>query len=210
MMTNFWQKLKHLFAATPVTPNEDNEQVLLHELLERTKEEQADFYAWQASPRAQKLLDWLHTRYAEYLQTKKCKSADIDFLCIPSVNGFVLHFEKGAWSVDDFQHLFDYLSYQTKKLGYWSHLADLRSVRRQRQIETTQRYYLKPPRTCCEPGTPADQYYGNVMVTLNLINEKLINLKFCATSYSDRNFKPARDFAELMDLLCKKTEQNQD
>ena len=88
-------------------------------------------------------------------------------------------------------------------MGYLSQVSDIKAIRKGSCIETTQRHYLKPPREFgLEYGDKMDQKFGNVMVTLNFVNERMTNLKFSATHYNDHLYKPADSFENLMRCVC--------
>lgn len=211
MSLNFWQRLRQLFSAPPeegstrteVAGSDDGEkeEQLLHEVLQRSEQEKADYARWRESAQARTMLQWLGDEYGRYLQKGRSMDKDLDFVNITSINGFVLQYNRERWDSDEFQHLFDHLKERTRILGYWQHLADVRSVRRAGRIYTHHRYYLKPPRNFENTGSPAPQYFGNVMICLCLENERLTHLKFSATAYNDRLFAPPLDFSELMATL---------
>ncbi len=203
---SFWNRLKLLFAK-PAQANENQqkakEEVLLHEVLQRSPAEQQQYAVWEQSTQKTEFLNWLSAHFAQHLQTKKKTDDNLTFLMIPSVNGFVLHYTPQRWDCDDMQHLFDFFKNRLKQLGYWPHVSDIRAVRRGKTVETTHRHYLKPPRNFAQAqGEPIQQLFGNVLLTLNFVNERLDNFKFCATSYNDRMYAPADDFAKLMRLVC--------
>ena len=47
-------------------------------------------------------------------------------------------------------------------------------------------------------GEKAGQAFGNINIELLLRNDKVMNLKFSATTYRDHQFEEAGDFNELM------------
>ena len=202
---SFWQRLKLLFSKQnqpSSSADEAHEREILHEVIQRSEQELAHYEAWLQSAHSQQMLYWLQGMYDHFRRTKRSCDENLDFLMIPSVNGFVIHYDPERWDCDDFQSLFDYLKNRLKEIGYWSHVSDVRAVQRGRHIDTMQRYFLKPPRQFDTQESPLDQHYGNVMISLNYCNERLCNLKFCATHYSDRQYKPPYDFAKLMETIC--------
>jgi len=203
---SFWNRLKLLFtkpAQTSENRADAKEELLLHEVIERSENERHQYSIWEQSAQKGEFLKWLSAHFAQYVHTKKKTDEHLTFLMIPSVNGFVVHFDPKRWDCDDMQHIFDFFKQRLKQLGYWPHVSDIRAVRRDNLVESTQRHYLKPPRNFEHPkGEPIPQLFGNIMLTLNFVNERLDSFKFCATSYNDRMYAPAKDFSELMQLLC--------
>ncbi len=203
---SFWNRLKLLFSnPSPKNNNqaEAKEELLLHEVIERSENEAQQYAIWEQSQQKTEFLGWLSAHFQQYQQTKKKTDEHLTFLMIPSVNGFVVHFDPQRWDCDDMQHIFDFFKNRLKRLGYWPHISDVRAVRKGKVVESTQRHYLKPPRKFDLPkGEPIPQLFGNVMLSLNFVNERLDSLKFCATSYNDRTYAPALDFDELMHLVC--------
>lgn len=203
----FWKRLKQLFKA-PTGENPDKNcasenQPLLHTVIERSEQEQLIYTQWEISEAKEKTLQWLQTQYNIYRQNPSKIDCHIDFLMIPSVHGFVLHYDAKQWDCDDFMCLFDYLKNKTKALGYTLQVSDNRSVRCCGSVETVQRYFLKPPGRLqqIKNGTFSDklaQLYGNIMISVTFTNEKLVNLKFSATHYNDHAYLPPQPFEELM------------
>ncbi len=205
----FWQYIKNIFGGAAskqdkriLTENEEPEVLLFHQPISRKKEEKAYYQQWNLSNTKAQFLDWLHEQYHSYINTCNCHNK-VCFLMIPSVNGFVIHFDENLWQAEDFVCLFDYLRNRLKSEGYWTHVSDIKALQQGERIETTQRHYLKPPRQFdLEYGEKIDQKFGNIMVILNFVGDKLCSLKFSATHYNDRLYHPARSFEELMRCIC--------
>ena len=215
---DFWKRLKSLFSDSE---SEDAEQhnaaqssnqngnesgeLVVHKVIERNEKDIAIYEAWKNSPERDEMLTWVATEYNKFCKSRACYEDCIDFLMIPSVNGFVLHYDPKRWDCDHFVSFFDDLKNSVRELGYWPHVSDVKTIRKGEKYETTQRYYLKPPRQFNLDRTKNEkinQHYGNIMITLCLINEKIVNLKFSATHYNDHLYQPPLDFCELMRTLC--------
>lgn len=177
-------------------------ELVLHEVLCRDEEELAYYEKWNDSNTKTQMLSWLEEQFQKY-NRQCCCDCKINFLMIPSINGFVIQFDEKKWREADFVCLFDYLKFRLKDVGYLSQVSDIKAIRKGSCIETTQRHYLKPPREFgLEYGDKMDQKFGNVMVTLNFVNERMTNLKFSATHYNDHLYKPADSFENLMRCVC--------
>ncbi len=196
-MSDFWKYIKNIFkAAEESSPN----QPVIHELIVRTHEEQQDYDFWKETLVCHRLIDWLKNQYA----ISKVLPEDVDealtFLNTPSSKGFAVHFDQTQYSQRDVIHFLDYLKEQVLRLNYRKQISDIRIYNRPKWVETIQRHYLKPCNSF-EEGKKTDQQYGNITVELLLRNEVPHQLKFQATSYSDRLYKEADSFDELIGAL---------
>lgn len=213
---DFWKHLKKIFSnsdksdALSCGAQENREtRQLSHTALQRSEQEQDSYHEWLCSQNRHAMLEWINKSYEDF--SNCCSSYDhaLDFLMIPTVNGFVIHYDAQRWDSDHFVCFFDYLSTRVKELGYYCQVADVKSISRGGKVETTQRYFLKPPRQRHLPKhseEKLDQQYGNIMITLCLVNERIVNLKFSATHYCDRAYKEPKSFHELLNHVCNTSE----
>jgi hypothetical protein len=196
-MPEFWEYIKGIFKtseeSSPSTPVD-------HQLISRTEEEKEDFDFWKKTLIRRRLQDWLNNQYAIYQVAQDDIDEALDFLNTPSSKGFVVHFHKTQYSQRDVTHFFDFLKEQVLELDYRPQISDTRTYSRASWVETIQRHYLKP-RPFVKNEGKFRQLYGNVMIELELRNEKVYNLRFRATSYNDHQFKEAKDFRLLMQQL---------
>lgn len=198
---NFWKQLKHIFKSAE--QDDPAQQNIRHEVISRTEEEKQAYEEWLARKTPEDILNWVYEQY----QLRQIDPSDVhdcvDFLAIPSMNGFVLHYDSNRWDGDDFVFLLDFLKAQVKTLGYRGQVSDLRTYQKNGKIETIQRHYLKPPRNFQRQyPEKIDQHYGNIMVVLTLHNERIINLKFSATHYNDSKYQEPYPFENLMADIC--------
>lgn len=194
---SLWEKVKNLFneseQSSPTEP-------VLHELIERCPEELKSYEKWIAGMTKQWLVDWILAEYKTYQQDPGEQTSSIDFLNTPSCKGFIVHFKELNYKTENITHLFDYFKAQVKQLGYKPYMSDIKVYNRTHWVETLQRHYLKPPPSFMSDDT-FDQSYGNITIELKLRDEDLINLRFNATRYNDRQYKQAQPFSELMEKL---------
>ncbi len=208
---SIWAQIKKII--TPQSGNKlsfpksdivEEEELLSHEPIHRNKSDNQYYTHWEESSAKNSFLTWLNDQYICYRKTGCCDPS-IMFLMIPSVNGFIVKFDDGRWHEQDFVCLFDYIKNRlSDKEDYWLQVSDVKTIQKGAQIESIQRHYLKPPRQFgLEYGKKMDQKFGNLMVSLCIINSKLTSLKLSATHYNDHNFEKAYPFDELMHVLCK-------
>ena len=196
-MPDFWNYIKNIFQ----TAEESSSSApLIHELIQRSEEEKADYQHWINTLVRRQLTDWLLDQYAIYQVLPDDVSETIDFLNTPSSKGFVIHFNKTQYSLRDVTHFFDLLKEQVRQLNYRTQISDSRTYHRPNWVETIHRHYLKP-RSQFSADKKMDQAYGNIMIEMELRNEKVYNLRFRATSYQDRLFNDALAFKDLMQAV---------
>ena len=189
----FWDQITNLFNRAedsgPAAPT-------IHEMIERTDAEQADYDRWARTGGPQRLLDWLNEQYAIKLGKGRPDSS-IDFLDTPSSKGFVIHFHQTNYTPAEVTHFFDYLKERVLALNYRTQISDRRIFPRNHWIETQERHYLKPR---LERGnfTDVDQRFGNIMIENELRDDKAWNLRLRATTYQDAMYREAASFRALM------------
>ncbi|WCL81347.1 hypothetical protein PPO43_15335 [Saprospira sp. CCB-QB6] len=203
---SLWNQIKGLFGENrPQTPESkcpSEETLIRHETLDRKENFLTYFQQWLASNTKEQMLDWLYAQYQDYCCCGQAEAA-IHFMIIPSVSGFVIHFDEERWRPMDFECLFDFFKQQFKQGGYRLQLAEVKVTERDGLEEEMARYYLKPPREFGLPyGHKMDQIFGNIMLTLCKLNGQMINLKLSATSYNDHLYKAPKDFSALMQDIC--------
>lgn len=197
-MENIWTYLKRIFReseeSSPVRP-------FIHEEIIRGELEVQAYEEWKGSLDRHRLLNNLSDEYATYRIDARQVDKSIDFLDTPSMKGFVLHGRSGKYKRRDMIFLFDYLKEKVLQNSYTSYMSDRRTYKRDKQMETKERHYLKP-RVQLDNKEKINQQFGNIRIELLYKDDVLINLQFSATGYSDHLFKDAADFKDLMSLLA--------
>lgn len=193
-MAKLWDYIKQLFQeAEQSSPSKP----VVHKMIERTEEEKQDYLQWREGLVRRRLVDWLRDQYAIFQVLPDDIDEALDFLNTPSSKGFVIHFYKTNYSKREVFHLFDYLKEKVLDLNYRTQISDSRTYNKPNWVETTERHYLKP-RPNFEAGKKLKQAFGNVMIEVELRDEKVRNLRFRATVYKDHQFEDAEDFKDLM------------
>ncbi len=194
---SLWENFKNFFQqeqdSSPSNP-------LLHEVIERSEEEQQAFAKWKDTLVKRRLMDWLHQQYINYLVNPKDTEETIDFLNRASSKGFVIHLNETGYTKSDAIFLMDYLKEKVLSNNYKTYVSDSRSYTKANYVEMVQRHYLKP-RINLSSTEKLKQAFGNITIELLLRNDQLVNLKFRANSYQDRKFEEAEDFQELMEMI---------
>jgi hypothetical protein len=196
-MSNFWQRI---FKLKEGVESSSPAQPVIHELIQRSDEEQADYLSWKSSFILRQLLDWLQQQYAVYQRHPQRVDKSIGFLNTPSSRGFLIYFHQTNYTRREATHLFDYFKERVKSLNYRTQLSDTRTFNRNDWVETVEKHYLKPRLQFME-GEKQDQQYGNITIELELRNDQVHNLRLRATHYRDHNYQEAKSFEELMSYL---------
>lgn len=194
-MSDFWKKIKNVFSAA-----EESSSInpTVHEVIERSEEQLADYEHWKNSLAARRLIDWLKNEYFTYLTSPKNIDRSIDFLNSTSKKGFVIHFSRMQYRLEEITFLFDYLKEKVKELPYRTYVSDTRIYPKNDFVETIHRHYLKPSLKLKVAGQKAGQAFGNITIEMLLKNDQIVDLKFSATTYRDHQFEEAGDFNDLM------------
>ena len=200
-MDKLWPYLRNLFSkAEESSPS----QPLLHQLIERSSAELADYERWKKTLVRRRLIDWLFNQYAIYQALPLDIDEALDFLDTPSSKGFVIHFAQTRYSRRDATFFFDYLKEKVRELGYRTQVSDTRTYNRPNWVETVARHYLKPRPTFQmeeQASGKFNQKFGNITIELEIRDEQVHNLRFRATSYNDHLYEEAEGFGELMKQL---------
>lgn len=195
-MSGFWKQIKELFkqaeAGSPSNPT-------VHELIERSPAEKADYESWKKTLAKQRLLNWLMDQYAIHQVGGRLDSA-IDFLNTPSSKGFVIHFHETNYSEREVTHFFHYLKEQVQALEYRLQISDRRIFPRANWVESQEKHYLKPRNKYVE-GELINQRFGNITIELEKRNDRIHNLRLRATVYNDANYSEAASFDSLIGRL---------
>lgn len=196
---SFWNQIRNIFkTAATSSPN----QPVIHEVIDRSEAEIADFEKWKESYGKQRFQDWLREEHLNYMVNPENRGEAIDFLNTPSTKGFVIYFHKTRYPRREVIHFFDFLKEQVLAIGYKPSLSDFRIYNQKNWVEETARHYLKPPTNLRNFNKEKfDQRFGNVMIELISRDEKVHLLKFSATVYQDRMYKKGDDFNDLMKEL---------
>jgi hypothetical protein len=196
---DLWQYMKDLFKAEQES---NSKKPFIQEPLERDEVAVQSYDLWKRTLAKHRFLDWLNIQYATFVMSDETAiDTAIDFLNTPSAKGFVIHFDEQMHNRGDFIHLFDYLQERVLEMNYKKYMSDIRTYNKTRNdntwVETIQRHYLKPRFKVLEDNT-FDQRFGNIKIELFYRNDRIRNLQFSATRYSDRSYAEGNTFNDLM------------
>lgn len=168
-----------------------------HEILKRSEQHLTDYEYWKNTGASQRLVDWVIEEYAVSQSNPQGLDDAIDFMDNPHAKGFILYYQNKQQE-SDYLFLLDFLKERILEIGYRSYMSDVKSYAKNDEVETVQRHYLKPTPSF-EP--PVNQEFGNITIELVFRNDKTKLLRLSAMPYSDRMYKEARQFSQLMNSL---------
>lgn len=156
------------------------------------------FEVWKSSSVSGEVLSKIGEAYSDVALNGRYRQ-DFHFYESPQANGFFINLKLGI-SEQSFPFLMDLFKERVLASGYTIYTSD----RKYREVPTgmkrIDKHYLKPE-LGVEIETPINQRFGNVLLEYTAINEKPEYLKVMASVYSDRNYRKADTFEELMEVL---------
>ena len=193
---SFFDKISHKLFPKDKPPQYAD----VHEILKRPERDQQAYEVWKNQPECEALIKEVAQAYY-YKKTNISSPLDVHLLNTVYANGFAVSYAPHL-TAKEFQHLFDYFKEQVTTMDYRVVNADRRIKDKVMYVETTERYYLKPP---LHKGDIAhgsiNQLYGNVAVEYALINDRPSYIKVQASVYSDRLYQDALHFDDFAEKL---------
>lgn len=182
---------------------------LIKESLERDMAFMASYEAWLSRYAYRKFTDLIYHQYNLFISEHDPYDVTvIRFLKGRGTNGFVLRANpdrSDGYEDSEMEYFFDFLKKKILELPYICYTSDIKHFNKDTFAETIQRHYLKPSirEVSSEQPEKANQQWGNFNIELKLIDNKVRQLKFLNTWYSDHNWTTALNFDLLMDHLFK-------
>lgn len=178
-------------------------EVILHEVLHRSKRYQEDYHHWKNSYKRRDLVQLVADAYQ--LKLRKIQAQlNVHVLQSNLSNGFAVSYDDEIGPTN-FQFLFEFFSDRILEQEYRRANADTTVTAIGEQVETVEKYYLKPK---VGQQSPFDQRFGNVLIEHVSIDGYPSYVKLLANTYSDRNYKNADSFEKLADFLFSNDQVN--
>lgn len=193
---SFFDKISHkLFPKDKPVQHAD-----VHEVLKRPERDQSAYHVWRSQPECEALVREVAQAYY-YKKTNIGSELNVHLLNTVYANGFAVSYAPHL-EAKEFQHLFEYFKDQVIAMNYRVVNADRRIKDKVTYVETTERYYLKPPLHKGEIVQGSiNQLYGNVAVEYVLIDDRPSYIKVQASIYSDRLYQDAMHFDDFAEKL---------
>lgn len=177
-------------------------ELIEHKLIERTTDEKYHFDLWKDSPERITMMEWMYEEFKTFEKEKTACDEAMDFIVSPSTKGFIWRYNENRWTQLDVHHVFDYLQLRVKELGYKKYVSEVKVHKTGNKLEALHRHYLKPPVTYGE-GQLLPQQWGNILICVSECDGKTTDLKFSATTYTDKLYTQAAEFTELMEWVLR-------
>ena len=171
----------------------------IHKVLKRSERYLEGYTSWKNSDRPSLLTQAI---YNSLLLSRKEieQNPPVHLLTLSGSKGFALG-HSSIYAEGEFNYLLDWFTEKVlSKYRYKQANADITVVEKGQQVQTLEKYYLKPIN---DFDPPIDQQFGNLLIENSVIGINSNYLKVMANAYSDRNYSTARDFDELVDFLLK-------
>ena len=175
---------------------QSNDAPVVFEPLTRSDKFLKNYEEWKSSGKGDKLK-------ATILRSYQLKTAglsnnpEVHILNGTSANGIALTFDSSLNRLD-LPFLMEYLKDFILLENYRLVNADRHIKVKSDQVETVEKYYLKP---IILSSKPYNQLYGNLLIEFVNINNRPSYIKWLASCYHDSNYQPAIPFTELFEKL---------
>lgn len=191
-MTRFFGKNRGTDEKAPVIKTE------ITGLLHRNDDYHKAYNAWKYPSNLAPILQAIKTQYDNGVQEDSILSAE--FYHTPGAQGFYVYNLNGGNSID-YQMLMDYFRDIVLTLNYRLYSSTFDQKVRLDKVKRSERHYLKPAAWSTE--MPMEQLYGNILIEVEFVNDQADHLKLLVTHYTGFDYKPVRDFDELVQQMLK-------
>jgi len=174
--------------------------MLIKESMVRDKEFISAYDTWKNYYDYRKFADLIFNQYLLFISENQPYDVSvIRFLKGQGTNGFILKANpdrSDGYEDHEMEFLLDFIRDKILELPYICYASDVKHFNRDTFKESIQRHYLKPSikvKSLEEPDK-ANQQWGNFNIELKLIDDKVRQLKFLNTWYSDSSWTKVADF----------------
>lgn len=183
-------------------PRKDSSNQVVHnEVINRTESYQQQYANWLKQD-AERVYGEVLKGYEEKRNDQENSKVRVHLLQSKYSNGIAISYDELHFSKQEFSFLFDSLGHKAESLpDYRKVNADYLIREKNNQMETREKYYLKPQVSADDEI--ADQQFGNILIDHILINDKPSYIKLVANIYSDSKYSKAKDFEELIQNIIK-------
>lgn len=177
------------------TPEYNGKKYLVQEMYQLSQRENQDYLIWKGEKNTKPLLNSIFAG----LQHKKAGLSEnnqrFSIYESPQSNGFYILCEDFL-DIKESQFFLEFIKDQVADLGYIKNHSSKEIFEESGNVKTKFTYYLKPKPENYE--LPLDQKFGNIHLECLFINDQPDYIKLLANIYSDRNYKNADSFDDLL------------
>lgn len=197
-MDKLWKRLNQLFAQQQ---KQRPEPPFVHNNIESPLITELALSQWRIQIETYDFFQHINNAFSAFeLGTKPSKNS-VQFIKADATFGCAIHCKDFSDLEDfDFLSLLEHLKVQLQSEGYVKNLGDMKSRMQGQNLEKIYRYYMKPSLRLSTDSL-TDQLYGNITITYTVKNGLPYLVKLICTSYSDRKYKTATPYQNLMEVL---------
>jgi hypothetical protein len=194
MKRSIQDKIKSFFQKSEFAPAADEGEKAFSKVLTRNDDFVAQYNMWKSSGEAALMLKLLRAIVEGSTGPQK-SSLRVDFYSLPGAKGFSVY-GLSATDPGNYRFLMDLLKERMLEMDYRLYSSTIGQKSKPGGPTITERHYLKPAIRSNE--APFDQLFGNILIELEILNNKVEHLKLLATHYTGFDYKPVRNFDELI------------
>jgi len=195
MANEFVQNIIDKIFGKPSSTSDDN---FISGPLQRDDQFEKAFQFWKSSSASSKALEKIRSAYADVAINDTFRQ-DFHQYKSPQANGFFINMKLGI-PQESFPMLMDLFKERVLDVGYSLYTSDRKYKEVPTGMKRIDKHYLKP-QIGIDIEPPIDQRFGNILLEYTAIDETPEYLKVMASVYSDRNYRKASAYEELMEIL---------
>lgn len=196
-MRFFQQVFEKLFSANEIESKSFSQK----EFLKRTTKENENFEKWKNDWIKKKSLLQEVSRAYSFHKAGIASELPLYFLEMNGMKGFAITCTP---AFDDFSYvcLMEWIKEKLLQMHYRVLNAERMLTDKGEDVEIKESYYLKPSNKIeMMNGQQLKQLYGNITLDITYRNHHPQFFKIIVTYYTDKNYKPALDFDDLIQEL---------
>jgi hypothetical protein len=194
MKRSIQDKIKSFFQKSETATRTDKKNKAFSKVLTRSDDFLAHYNNWKISGEASMMLKLLRAT-VEGSAGPEDSSPRVDFYSLPGAKGLSVY---GLQATDhgNYRFLMDLLKERLLDMDYRLYSSTSEKKSSTGDVIITERHYLKP--AVRSSVAPMDQLFGNILIELEVLNDKGERLKLLATHYTGFDYKPVRNFDDLI------------
>ncbi len=194
MKRSIKHKIKSFFQPSKITSKADNDKKGFSKVLTRSDDFEAQYNNWKSNGDAALMLKLLRATIEGSTGSEE-SSPGFDFYNLPGAKGFSVY-GLSATDPGNYRFLMDLFKERLLEMDYRLYSSTIEQKTKIDLPHTAECHYLKPAARSTDK--PMEQLYGNVLIELEIPDGRVKQLKLLATHYTGYDYRPVRDFDELM------------
>lgn len=194
----FFNKLFQEILGCNKKSNFEDKGLLLKENIKHSQIFLNNYNEWLGKEMHHDILQYFYQLWAHKL---KHKAAEVNLYLHESnlSNGFYFKAET-RWNSEDYCFFIHYITEKLQARNYTLNHATREVIEEGGLLKTIELFYLKPSLEFRKTA-PFEQFFGNIEIQHRMVNGETTIVKLVANTYSDRRYKKAYDFEDLMNFI---------